>query len=419
MRLWACLLLLILAACSVPPGLPPPQRELAGLDLQVPLQVPDLAALPATPARTLQGHYRMVGWDSLPGWQADDLSSAWAALELNCRGLMRPLAGALALPARANPRAWQPVCLELSHLHEPDSTQLRQFLQTHLRPWRLDLASGNQAVGTATGYYEPVINGALERGGQYQWPLYAVPDDLLDVELGEVYPELAGKRIRGKLLGNKVVPYDTRAQIGASAQRQPEVLVWAADPIEAFFLQIQGSGQVQLPDGGRVRLAYANHNGRPYVSIGKWLADKGYMPLAQTSMQNIKAWARNNPERLNELVNVNPAMVFFRLEPVSAQGFGPKGAYGLPLVAERAIAVDPEYVPLGTPVFLATQQPGGAGPLQRLMLAQDTGAAIKGAARADYYWGSGEQAGAQAGRMKQNSRMWLLWPAAAGAPTAR
>jgi len=168
-----------------------------------------------------------------------------------------------------------------------------------------------------------------------------------------------------------------------------------------------------------VRLAYADHNGRPYASIGKWLADKGYMPLSQASMQNIKAWAKSNPGRVQEMLNANPAMVFFREEAIVDPELGPKGAYGLPLIGERSVAIDTTFVPLGTPLFLSTQYPASKKPLQRLVFAQDTGAAIRGAARTDFYWGFGEEAGAQAGRMKQQGEMWALWPKQGGAPSAR
>jgi membrane-bound lytic murein transglycosylase A len=296
---------------------------------------------------------------------------------------------------------------------------VRRFLQDQLRPWRLDDAAGQPATGTLTGYYEPLIRASRTRTGAYQWPIYAPPDDLLTIDLGSVYPELAGKRVRGKLDGHRVVPYDTRAQITADPARQPAVIVWADDPVESFFLQIQGSGRAVLPDGKVLRLAYADHNGRPYASIGQWLARQGEMPLARASMQNIKAWARAHPDRVPELLNVNPAMVFFREETITDPELGPRGAYGVPLLPRRSIAVDPAYVPLGTPVFLESGPQGGAAPLRQLVFAQDTGAAIKGAARADFYWGTGDEAGAHAGRMKQSSRMWLLWPVHAGAPSAR
>lgn len=420
----ACVLALLAACSSVPlqeSGEAPPVG--ASVDVaEQPLRVPALSALPETPVRPLQGRFARADWGSLPGWAADDLRHVWKGFINNCKGLMRPVSGSLALQARAAPRAWQPVCQAAAQLGlgaDAGGESVRQFLHQHLQPWHLLDAAGRPADNTVTGYYEPLIHASRTRGGVYQWPLYAPPADLLTIDLGAVYPELAGKRIRGKLEGRRVVPYDTRAQIAADPTRQPTVIVWASDPVEAFFLQIQGSGRAQLPDGTVIRLAYADHNGRPYASVGKWLADQGEMTLAQTSMQNIKRWAQQHPDRVQQMLNVNTAMVFFSESPSTDPELGPKGAYGIPLMAQRAIAVDTTFVPLGTPVFLSTTYPASTQPLQRLVFAQDTGAAIKGAARADFYWGFGDEAGAQAGRMKQRGQMWLLWPTQAGAPTAR
>lgn len=413
-----------IAGCSTAPTSRAPTDPSSSEVALKPLQVPALDQLIETPERPLAGRFQGVQWGALPGWDHDQLEHVWQAFINNCKGLMRPISGSMAMPARAAPRAWQPVCLaaqqsELNE-HSTDSAAIRQFLQQHLQPWRLLDDKGQLAKNTVTGYYEPLIKASKTQQGPYQWPLYAVPDDLLTIDLGGLYPELAGKRVRGKLVdGNRVVPYDTRADIMGSAQRQPKTLVWAADPIEAFFLQIQGSGRAVLESGGAVRLAYADHNGHPYSSIGKWLADQGELPLAKTSMQNIKAWAQNNPQRVPEMLQVNKAMVFFNEERITDPLLGPKGAYGIPLIAERAVAIDPTYVPLGTPVYLATTYPASTQPLRKLVFAQDTGAAIKGAARTDFYWGTGDAAGEQAGRMKQTGEMWVLWPKHAGTPTAR
>ncbi len=336
---------------------------------------------------------------------------------------MRPVSGSLTMPARAAPRAWQGVCEAAARSgqneNEASPAFVRQFFQEHLQPWRVLDTAGKPASNTVTGYYEPLIKASATQGGEYQWPLYATPSDLLTIDLGTLYPELAGKRIRGKVEGKRVVPYDSRADIAAKSDRQPKAIVWAADPVEAFFLQIQGSGRAVLPNGSAVRLAYDDHNGRPYASIGQWLAKIGELPLAQTSMQNIKAWAERNPHRVQEMLNVNTAMVFFREEQITDPLLGPKGAYSIPLIAERAVAIDPAFVPLGSPVFLSTSYPGSQKPLQKVVFAQDTGAAIKGAARTDFYWGTGDEAGASAGRMKQRGEMWVLWPKSAGAPAAR
>ena len=391
--------------------------------LQQPLQVPPLQSMKDSPERKLEAKFVPVGWGALPSWADDDLSGIWPVFINNCKGLMRPTGGSMVQQARSTPRAWQPVCAAAAQAQPQTSAQVRAFFEQHLQPWRLLNEQGRPAKNTVTGYYEPLVHGSRKREGEYQWPLYEPPADLLTIDLGSVYPELAGKRIRGKLDGKRIVPYDTRAEIAAKPDRQPPAIVWVNDPVEAFFLQIQGSGRVRLPDGKMIRLAYADHNGRPYASIGRWLADRGELPLAQTSMQNIKAWARNNPQRVQEMLNANPAMVFFREEAVAGAeagaDFGPKGAYGIPLAAQRAIAVDTRFVPLGAPVYLATTMPASSQPLRRLVFAQDTGAAIKGPARTDFYWGFGDEAGAMAGRMKQSGEQWVLWPKQAGAPSAR
>ncbi|TEA77805.1 murein transglycosylase A [Allopusillimonas ginsengisoli] len=425
--LFSASLLALLASCTSlpleePSGGKPPETGAPDIAAR-PLVVPSLQSMRDTPPRALAGKFAQASWSSLPGWQDDNLEHVWKGFLNNCKGLMRPVSGSLAMQARATPRAWQPVCAAAAQsglsAESAAGPRVRQFLETQLQPWRLLDASGKPARNTVTGYYEPLVHASRSRQGDYQWPLYATPKDLLTIDLGAVYPELAGKRVRGKLEGNRVVPYDTRAEIAGSSDRQPPVIVWVNDPVEAFFLQIQGSGRATLTDGSTIRLAYADHNGRPYASIAKWLADKGEMPLSKASMQNIKAWARSHPARVQEMLNANPAMVFFREEPVNDPELGPKGAYGIPLIGERSVAVDTTYVPLGAPLFLSTTYPGSGQPLRRLMLAQDTGAAIKGAGRTDFYWGFGDEAGAQAGRMKQQGETWVLWPRQAGAPSAR
>lgn len=421
------LLPVLLAACSsVPPetAAPPAASQAptsAGLALR-PLVVPPPGAFRDTRVRPLAARFRKASWAELPGWGSDPLDHAWKAFVNNCKGLMRPVSGSFNAPARATPAAWRSVCAEVAasgiSLTSPDPAAVRAFLQRELQPWRVLDPNGAPAQNLVTGYYEPLVHASRTRDGVYQWPLYAPPDDLLTIDLGAEYPALTGKRVRGKLVGKRVVPYDTRAQIAADPKKPP-VVAWVNDPVDAFFLEVQGSGRAQLPDGAVVRLAYADHNGRPYLSIGRWLADQGQMPLSQASMQNIKAWARRHPDRVQEMLNADPAVVFFKEEPIVDPDLGPAGAYGVPLIGGRAIAVDPAFVPLGTPVFLATDFPGTNRPLDRLVFAQDAGTAIRGAGRADYYWGFGSAAGEMAGRMKQRGEMWVLWPKQAGAPSAR
>ncbi len=303
---------------------------------------------------------------------------------------------------------WKRVCdLARSEEAKP-GFNARQFFESQLRPYAV--TSGEQdATGMITGYYEPLLNGSRQRIRGYEQPLRGVPDDLLTIDLGSLYPELKNKRVRGRLIGNKVVPYWSRAEIEAQGGKLPaKNLLYVDDAVELFFLQVQGSGRVRLPDGSLVRVNYADQNGHPYHSIGRLLIERGELKLEDASMQGIQAWARANPARVQALFNENPSYVFFRELPDSKNG--PQGALGVPLTAERSIAIDPRSIPLGAPVFLATTRPNSSQPLNRLVMAQDTGGAIKGAVRADFFWGFGKAAGEQAGRMKQSGRLWLLLP---------
>ena len=264
-------------------------------------------------------------------------------------------------------------------------------------------------TGLVTGYYEPVLKGSRTKSAQFAYPLYRQPSDLITVDLAELYPELKYKRIRGKLVGNKLVPYATRAQIEvAPSPLAGNELVWIDDIVDVFFLQVQGSGLVKFENGEQMHVGYADQNGQAYNSIGRILIERGELNKDQAGMQGIKNWARNNPAKLRELLNANPSYVFFTELPAGLTG--PLGALGVPLTSERSVAIDPKYIPLGAPVFLSTTQPNSSKPLRRLMLAQDTGGAIKGGVRADFFWGAGDEAGKQAGSMKQQGKIWVLLP---------
>ncbi|MCW5605241.1 MAG: MltA domain-containing protein [Burkholderiales bacterium] len=334
-------------------------------------------------------------WQTLPDWQSDDPAQAWNALLAGCRALK-------------NQEAWRGVCTATLQIASPDRDTARRFFESNFTPYRLSDPDGGDE-GLITGYYEPLLRGSRKPSGRYRHALYGVPDDLLAIDLGGQHPELKNLRLRGRREGGRVVPYYDRAQIesGKAAVRGREI-VWVDDAIELFFLQIQGSGRVRLDNGEMLHVGYADHNGHPYRSIGRRLVERGELPLEQASMQGIKAWARRNPGRLTELLHHNPRYVFFRELPAGLPG--PPGALGVPLTAERSVAVDPRYVPLGAPVYLATTWPNSAKPLNRLMLAQDTGSAILGAVRADFFWGFGDAAAREAGRMKQPLRMWVLLP---------
>ena len=372
MRFKAALLpLIFLAACAAPPVTPP-------------LPV----VLPAAP-------FAVSKWEMLPDWQTTDLQPTWAAFLQSCHALK-------------NKPDWQAVCARTEELAQPDNTALRAFFEENFTPYQVFNPDGS-SQGLITGYYEPRLTGSRIRTERFRYPLYAVPDDMLTIDLSEIYPQLRGLRLRGRLQGRHVVPYYNRAEIDdGKAALQGRELFWVEDAVDLFFLQIQGSGRIELPDGSLVKVGYAEQNGHPYISIGKKLVEMGELKLEEASMQGIKNWAQRYPEKLGALLAKNPSYVFFRELPNGLPA--PLGALGVPLTEAYSIAVDPRTVPLGAPVFLSTTYPDTSEPLNRLMLAQDTGGAIKGAVRADFFWGFGEQAGAQAGRMRQTGQMWVLFP---------
>ena len=368
----AAVLLPFLAACSVAPVQP--------------LIIPVVPAIPAVP-------FAVSKWEMLPDWQKTDLQPSFAAFLQGCHALKHK-------------PDWQEVCAQAEALTQPSNEALRAFFENEFSPYQVFNPDGT-ASGLITGYYEPRLWGSRVRTPRFQYPLYAAPDDLLDIDLSEVYPQLNGLRLRGRLDGRHVVPYFSRAEIdkGDGVRR---VLFWVDNEVDLFFLQIQGSGRIELADGHQVKVGYADQNGHPYVSIGKKLIEAGELSADQASMQGIKHWAEQNPGKLAALLEQNPSYVFFRELPGSLSA--PLGALGVPLTDAYSIAIDPHTIPLGSPVFLSTTYPNTDDPLNRLMLAQDTGGAIRGAVRADFFWGFGDQAGAQAGRMKQRGQMWVLFP---------
>lgn len=354
----------------------------------------------AKPAEIL----RPSTYAALPGWDKDDLREAWPAFMASCEVLVK----------KAD---WKEPCAIARDVNGANEKAIRGFFETFFMPYQVFNPDGSDN-GLVTGYYEPLLRGARKRGGPYQTPLHRVPEDMLTIDLANVYPEFKNMRLRGRMAGSKIVPYFSRAEMAQSSTLTGKELLWVDDPIEAFFLQVQGSGRVQLADTKEtVRVAYADQNGHPYKSIGRYLVDKGELTLDQASAQGIKAWVATHASRQQELLNANPSYVFFKEEKLIDPKKGPKGALGVPLTAQRSIAVDAQFLPLGVPVFLATTQPNSGIALQRLMLAQDTGGAIKNAVRADYFWGFGTEAGEKAGKMKQRGTMWVLLPKLAPALT--
>ncbi|SDE09283.1 membrane-bound lytic murein transglycosylase A [Desulfuromonas thiophila] len=373
-------LILALSACAPKPA-------------PVPEALPPVsAARPAPPAAAEP--YRPVRFADLPGWQQDDQLGALRAFRRSCRSLRWR-------------DGWADLCRRAAVLPEQPEA-IRAFFEQEFTPWQLQQEDG-QPEGELTGYYIPDVEGRRQPDEEFRYPLYARPDDLLIIDLTAVYPELKGYRLRGRLEGNRVLPYFARAEIETD---QPPLrgseLFWLKDPVALFFLQIQGSGRILLPGGERVLIQNADQNGHPFRSIGKLLLDSGEMRRHQMSQQNLSRWARENPGRVRQLLNENPSYVFFRVVENSSDG--PTGAQGVPLTARRSLAVDPRFVPLGAPVYLTSRWPKSGEPLQRLMIAQDAGGAIKGRVRADFFWGMGDQAGFYAARTKFPARLWLLWP---------
>lgn len=384
--LLAFVLTLLLNACSTETRTPP-------ITAEPPEASTDPAAtLPPPPAMP---HLIATEWSELTGWSNDDISPAWEAFLQSCTVLNKqPL--------------WKRNCTTAVSLTQPDNATLRNFFEKNFVPYQI-LNADDSADGLITGYYEPLLQGSRKPSDRYRFPLYKAPDELLVIDLGAVYPEIKDLKLRGRLNGRNVIPFYSRAEI----MENPGLLdgyefLWVDDKVELFFLQIQGSGRIALENGKILNIGYAEHNGHPYRSIGKLLVQQGELPLEKASMQGIKHWGQQNPEKLDNLLQQNSRFIFFRELPENLSG--PLGAMGVPLTAGRSLAIDPRAVPQGAPVFLVTTWPNTKKPLQRLMVAQDTGNAIKGNVRADFFWGFGPEAENQAGKMKQAGKMWVLMP---------
>lgn len=320
-----------------------------------------------------------TSWQALPGFNDDRLLQAWPALRRNCD---RPVG------------AWVAVCHDMRALPANDEAALKRWLMQRFDVYRIESKEG-QTEGLATGYFEPSFSASRVVRGAERHALHRPPADL-----------------------ERRKPWYTREQSETlPAARQAlagREIAYVADPLDVLMVQIQGSGRLRIsePDG-RVtmsRIAFAGHNDQPYQSVGRWLIQQGALSANNAAWPAIRDWARRHPSRVDEMLWANPRLVFFKEEPLPDPTLGPKGAQGVPLTPERSIAVDPKSVPYGTPIWIDTTEPLSNAPLRRLVVAQDTGGAIVGAVRADYFWGTGDRAEQQASRMKHKVRMWALWP---------
>lgn len=372
--------------------------------------------------------YQVVSFNDLPQWHNQSFLQSLTAFKQSCNRLIQQ-------------PEWQTVCQKANEIPAHHNQAIKSFFEQHFTAWQV--SHHGKLGGTITGYYEPVLAGDFIPTQQARFPIYGIPDDFVSVPLpsnlrnskitvriqatgqhsgvisanGKYKANLAQfpinprtTALKGRFVGNQFIPYYTRNQInGGALNGKAPILGYANDPVELFFLHIQGSGRIKTPDGQYIRLGYADKNEYPYVSIGRYMANKGYLPLSQTSMQNIKTWLAQNPNRLAEVLGQNPSYVFFRTLPGSAE-LGPIGALGVPLTGKYSGAVDRHYITLGAPLYLATTHPDTQKSLNRLIIAQDTGSAITGAVRVDYFWGYGNKAGQSAGKQKYTGYVWQLLP---------
>lgn len=391
---------------------------------------PNVAGLPAGYVHRSPDNmasYTVVSPNNIPNWRGQSFSGSLNAFHKSCEKLQ-------------NKAGWSNVCA-IARQTPNTNTAAQQFFERNFTAWQVT-TNGNP-TGTITGYYEPVLHGDSRETSMARFPIYGIPYDFVSVDLpsqfrnnrGVVRIRQTGQNsgsidnngnytanlalfpinerstsIKGRFVGNQFLPYYTRNDInGGALNGRAPILGYANDPVELFFMHVQGSGRLRTPDGRFIRLGFAAKNEYPYVSIGKYMANRGYLPLAQTSMQGIKSWISQNPTYLAEVLGQNPSYVFFRqLDGNSTDG--PIGALGVPLSGEFSGAVDKQYITLGAPIFVATTHPDTQQALNRLIMAQDTGSAIKGAVRVDYFWGYGDAAGATAGKMKNAGQVWQLLP---------
>lgn len=345
--------------------------------------------------------YVSVKWEDLPATSDDDLLAGFNAWYSACARM-------------ANDKVWKTTCSAAAQI-PPNAAAVREFLKSNLQVYSLRSADKG-AKGLITGYFEPIYKGSLERTDTTTVPVYGVPDDLVVVALDSIYPELKGKRLRGRLEGRTLKPYDDAATIDRQGASAP-VLAWLSNPMDLQFLQIQGSGRIQLDSGKQLRIGYADQNGHPYKPVGRWLVDHDQLKKEELSMGRIRDWATANPDQVPELLASNPSYVFFGIRPESNEG--PRGSLNVPLTAGYSVAIDRKVIPLGSLLWLSTTRPNGGGPIVRPVAAQDTGGAIAGEVRADLFTGTGVAAGELAGNMKQAGQIWLLWPKDTAMPTVQ
>lgn len=358
--------------------------------------------------------FARAGFEELEDWTVTDARAAFAALVGSCKKLVqrKDSDGFGGIAAYGSVGEWRAPCTAALQAGAPSAEGARQFFEA----WFVPAIASNRSeeVGLFTGYYEPELNGSRAAAGKFQTPLHTRPGDLVAVDLAQFRPALKGERIAGRVDAGRLVPYATRGQImdGALGARS-NVIAYVDDATDAFFLQVQGSGRVRFANGEVIRVAYDGQNGHPYTGIGRVLVDRGEMRREDMSMQSIRGWLAANPERAQALMNENASYVFFKEQPIADPAMGAEGAQSVALTPEASLAVDLKFHGLGAPMWIDATAPDGSGGnalFRRLLIAQDTGGAIRGPVRGDVYWGAGPRAAEIAGRMAHRGRLYVLLP---------
>ncbi len=352
-----------------------------------------------------------TSFKNLPGWAEDDQGKALSAFKQSCIAILKmdskkPFSHAI--PLSGNVSAWQTICEAANKFVPNDKNTARDFFEYWFKPYRVE--NNFNPNGVFTGYYLPLIHASAIKNQRYTTPIYAMPSDLYKIKLGLFHSELTGKTITVKLKDNILTPYPDRAAIESGViGKNARVLAWADNPIDVFFAQIQGSAVVQMSDQKKLLIGFAGDNGHPYTAVGKVLVAKHFMEKNAVSMQSIRTWLMQHPELANDILNQNASYVFFNI----LKNGQVLGTQHVPLSPERSLAVDTRFIPLGAPVWLKTTAPTATKtkvPFQQLLIAQDTGGAIKGIIRGDVFWGEGDKAAFAAGYMNSPGQYWILLP---------
>ena len=366
----------------------------------------------STPQEEAKPELRLtpVTFSELSGWKEDDLRTFVPAFSKSCTRILKNASDKKfgALDAAGNYGDWQEPCRAFLALKDKNasSPEYHAFFEEHFTPHIV--SADDEPTGLFTGYYEASLKGSRIQSETYNTPLYKRADDLVMVQLGEFREDLKGRRVAGRVVNGKLKPYETREQIvSGDYPNADQVLVWVDDPIDAFFVQIQGSGIVELAEGGTMRIGYAAQNGHPYFAIGRELIERGALTKENVSLQTIRAWLEANSDQADDVMNTNKSYVFFK----ELEGEGPIGGEGVSLTAGRSLAIDRSLLAYGMPIWTDIAPPiDGVGRINKLMVTQDTGGAIRGPVRGDVFWGYGDKAETLAGPMKPKGRYWVLLP---------